>query len=144
MTKGAGAFRHYRSEGRSRGSGPKNGHGHSSRSGNFPERLSLCPFFPLCQSSCRLKMCPRITGASTRSRFPPNPYVYRRHDLPRPRRPQSTARRLHSEPAATTPKSKKPPKLNSEAFHLLLVLGRPCGIRTCDQRIKSPLLYQLS
>ncbi len=22
--------------------------------------------------------------------------------------------------------------------------GRPCGIRTCDQRIKSPLLYQLS
>ena len=23
-------------------------------------------------------------------------------------------------------------------------LGRPCGIRTCDQRIKSPLLYQLS
>jgi hypothetical protein len=26
----------------------------------------------------------------------------------------------------------------------LLILGRPCGIRTCDQRIKSPLLYQLS
>jgi len=24
------------------------------------------------------------------------------------------------------------------------VFGRPCGIRTCDQRIKSPLLYQLS
>ena len=23
-------------------------------------------------------------------------------------------------------------------------LGRPCGARTCDQRIKSPLLYQLS
>jgi hypothetical protein len=23
-------------------------------------------------------------------------------------------------------------------------IGRPCGIRTCDQRIKSPLLYQLS
>jgi hypothetical protein len=22
--------------------------------------------------------------------------------------------------------------------------GRPYGIRTCDQRIKSPLLYQLS
>jgi hypothetical protein len=27
---------------------------------------------------------------------------------------------------------------------LLVFLGRPCGIRTCDQRIKSPLLYQLS
>ena len=26
----------------------------------------------------------------------------------------------------------------------LIILGRPCGIRTCDQRIKSPLLYQLS
>ena len=26
----------------------------------------------------------------------------------------------------------------------LMILGRPCGIRTCDQRIKSPLLYQLS
>ena len=26
----------------------------------------------------------------------------------------------------------------------LEILGRPCGIRTCDQRIKSPLLYQLS
>ena len=25
-----------------------------------------------------------------------------------------------------------------------IILGRPCGIRTCDQRIKSPLLYQLS
>jgi hypothetical protein len=25
-----------------------------------------------------------------------------------------------------------------------LIRGRPCGIRTCDQRIKSPLLYQLS
>jgi hypothetical protein len=24
------------------------------------------------------------------------------------------------------------------------ISGRPCGIRTCDQRIKSPLLYQLS
>jgi hypothetical protein len=24
------------------------------------------------------------------------------------------------------------------------IRGRPCGIRTCDQRIKSPLLYQLS
>ncbi len=26
----------------------------------------------------------------------------------------------------------------------LCIFGRPCGIRTCDQRIKSPLLYQLS
>ena len=26
----------------------------------------------------------------------------------------------------------------------LCIRGRPCGIRTCDQRIKSPLLYQLS
>ncbi len=25
-----------------------------------------------------------------------------------------------------------------------ILIGRPCGIRTCDQRIKSPLLYQLS
>jgi hypothetical protein len=31
-----------------------------------------------------------------------------------------------------------------EFVGLILIRGRPCGIRTCDQRIKSPLLYQLS
>ena len=31
-----------------------------------------------------------------------------------------------------------------EEVGFLVIRGRPCGIRTCDQRIKSPLLYQLS
>jgi hypothetical protein len=31
-----------------------------------------------------------------------------------------------------------------EFVGFLVIRGRPCGIRTCDQRIKSPLLYQLS
>ena len=34
--------------------------------------------------------------------------------------------------------------LVTASFCLLRIRGRPCGIRTCDQRIKSPLLYQLS
>jgi hypothetical protein len=32
----------------------------------------------------------------------------------------------------------------SKFVGFLVIRGRPCGIRTCDQRIKSPLLYQLS
>jgi hypothetical protein len=31
--------------------------------------------------------------------------------------------------------------LDTQPFNFF---GRPYGIRTCDQRIKSPLLYQLS
>jgi hypothetical protein len=38
------------------------------------------------------------------------------------------------------PENKKAVTISSDRFNI----GRPCGIRTCDQRIKSPLLYQLS
>jgi hypothetical protein len=33
---------------------------------------------------------------------------------------------------------------NDEEGNLLILVGGPCWIRTSDQRIKSPLLYQLS
>jgi hypothetical protein len=39
------------------------------------------------------------------------------------------------------PQSKRPLR---RVVQVLDLGGRPCGIRTCDQRIKSPLLYQLS
>ena len=40
-----------------------------------------------------------------------------------------------------------PAQANKKGLHLradLLKFGGPCRIRTYDQRIKSPLLYQLS
>jgi hypothetical protein len=41
----------------------------------------------------------------------------------------------------TAQKNKRP---GTFRCRVLEMIGRPCGIRTCDQRIKSPLLYQLS
>jgi hypothetical protein len=44
-----------------------------------------------------------------------------------------------SKPITRNKKAHEPKFVGFSAY-----LGRPCGARTCDQRIKSPLLYQLS
>ena len=41
-------------------------------------------------------------------------------------------------------RGRAPEAIRPNGLETRINIGRPCGIRTCDQRIKSPLLYQLS
>ena len=50
--------------------------------------------------------------------------------------------RTFSKATRERPERKKP--TTARTWASCFIRGRPCGIRTCDQRIKSPLLYQLS
>jgi hypothetical protein len=48
-------------------------------------------------------------------------------------------------PPGAAPVAEKTKGLLAQALcFTTAIFGRPYGIRTCDQRIKSPLLYQLS
>jgi hypothetical protein len=53
-------------------------------------------------------------------------------------------RALQVKSKARSKASRKQKAHEREFVGYLGIRGRPCGIRTCDQRIKSPLLYQLS